>query len=66
LQRRAEERRVALPDEASTGYARSFFSGGQTKWQGQAYYWFFSSLMLVAAVLYIPFARFYSLKSNDA
>lgn len=66
LQRRAEERRVALRDEASTGYARSFFSGGQTKWQGQAYYWFFSSLMLVAAVLYIPFARFYSLKSNDA
>lgn len=62
LHRRAQEMGVALAGEASTGYTVTRFSGGQTKWEGQAYYWFFTVLMLAASILYIPFAWMYRVK----
>lgn len=62
LHRRAQEMGVELAGEESTGYTVSRFSGGQTKWEGQAYYWFFTLLMLVASILYIPFAWMYRVK----
>jgi POT family proton-dependent oligopeptide transporter len=54
----------AKPPKASgVGYEISYFSGGQTKLEGRSYYWFFTRLMLVFAVIYIPFAMLYRPKS---
>ena len=40
----------------NTSYEKEYFSGGQTQLEGTAYFRFFTILMLVAAVIYIPFA----------
>ena len=32
------------------------YTGGQPKLEGPAYYWFFTGLMLAAAILFVPYA----------
>jgi proton-dependent oligopeptide transporter, POT family len=44
-------------------YERSNFSGGQTKLTGSSYFRFYTILVLVAAVAFIPFALFYKPKN---
>ncbi len=39
------------------------FSGGQPKLQGAAYFWFFSALMGLTAILFVPFAMLYRPKN---
>ena len=48
---------------AVAGFARTEFSGGQSKLEGAAYFRFFTWLILGTAVLYIPFACLYRPKS---
>jgi POT family proton-dependent oligopeptide transporter len=63
LENRGRELGVTTKKESSTTYDKSYFSGGQTKLEGQRYYRFFTVLMLVFAVLYIPFAMLYRPKA---
>ena len=63
LENRGRELGVETKKESSTTYDKSYFSGGQTKLEGQHYYRFFTVLMLVFAVLYIPFAMLYRPKA---
>jgi POT family proton-dependent oligopeptide transporter len=63
LENRGRELGVETKKESSTTYDKSYFSGGQTKLEGQRYYRFFTVLMLVFAVLYIPFAMLYRPKA---
>jgi proton-dependent oligopeptide transporter, POT family len=42
-----------------SGFKRSEFCGGQSRLEGAAYFRFFGYLVLVAALLFIPFAWFY-------
>jgi POT family proton-dependent oligopeptide transporter len=44
-------------------YSQTTFAGGQVRLQGAAYFWFFSSLMGVTAILFIPFAMIYRQKN---
>jgi proton-dependent oligopeptide transporter, POT family len=44
-------------------YTKTTFSGGQPKLQGAKYFWFFSGLMGLTAILFIPFAMLYRPKS---
>ncbi len=41
----------------------TYYAGGQTSLEGAAYFWFFTKLMLVTAVVFIPFSLFYKPKS---
>ena len=41
----------------------AYYAGGQTKLEGAAYFWFFTKLMLVTAVVFIPFALLYRPKT---
>jgi len=54
---------VKPKQESGIGFDKSYFSGGQTKLEGQAYYRFFTVLMLAFALIYIPFAVIYRPKS---
>jgi POT family proton-dependent oligopeptide transporter len=63
IDRRAQELGVKPKKETSVGYDMAYFSGGQTKWEGQSYYRFFTILMLIFALLYVPFAMLYRPKS---
>ncbi len=40
-------------------YKQTTFSGGQVRLQGASYFWFFTSLMGVTAILFVPFAMVY-------
>jgi proton-dependent oligopeptide transporter, POT family len=44
-------------------YTKTTFCGGQPKLQGATYFWFFSGLMGVTAILFIPFAMIYRPKN---
>lgn len=44
-------------------YTKTTFSGGQPKLQGAKYFWFFSALMGITAILFIPFAMIYRPKN---
>jgi len=62
LDRRREA--LGLPteaDQAASGptIARDYFVGGLVKLEGAAYFWFFSGLMLAAAVLFLIVAKLY-------
>ncbi|MCB1202652.1 MAG: MFS transporter [Verrucomicrobiae bacterium] len=62
LDRRREE--LGLPTEADTAatgptISREYFVGGLVKLEGAAYFWFFSGLMLAAAVLFLIVAKLY-------
>jgi len=45
------------------GFKRNEFSGGQSKLEGAAYFRFFTWLILVTTLIYIPFAYFYKPKT---
>ncbi len=56
--------RFGLPTEAEVAasgptVSREYFVGGQVKLEGAAYFWFFSGLMLAAALLFLVVAKFY-------
>ncbi len=56
--------KLGLPTEADIAASgptltRDYFVGGQVKLEGAAYYWFFSGLMLAAALLFLVVAKFY-------
>ncbi len=62
LDRRREK--LGLPTEAEVATAgatisREYFVGGQVKLEGAAYFWFFSGLMLAAALLFLVVAKLY-------
>lgn len=59
--RKAELGIVDKPGES--GFTRTEFSGGQSKLEGAAYFRFFTLLVLVTTVIYIPFAWFYRPKT---
>lgn len=44
-------------------FTQTIFSGGQPKLQGASYFWFFSGLMAITAILFIPFAMLYRPKT---
>ena len=52
--------------------SRNYFVGGQVKLEGASYFWFFSGLMLAAALLFVVVAKLYKPKeyyheeANDA
>jgi proton-dependent oligopeptide transporter, POT family len=60
---RAQKLGKKAPEEKHVGYDVSYFSGGQTKLEGRSYYQFFTVLMLIFAVIYVPFAMLYRPKS---
>ncbi len=37
----------------------SYYAGGGTRMEGASYFWFFTRLMLVTAIIFIPYALFY-------
>ncbi len=37
----------------------SYYAGGGTRMEGASYFWFFTQLMLVTAIIFIPYALFY-------
>lgn len=49
--------------ESTEAYKVSYYAGGQTSLEGADYFWFFTKLMLVTAVIFIPFSLFYKPKS---
>lgn len=62
LDRRREQ--LGLPTEAEIlesgpTVSRDYFVGGQVKLEGAAYFWFFSGLMLAAALLFLVVAKLY-------
>ncbi|MBB22545.1 MAG: MFS transporter [Roseibacillus sp.] len=40
-------------------YDRTVFAGGGERLEGASYYWFFTALMFLTAIIFIPYARFY-------
>ena len=40
-------------------YDRSVFAGGGERLEGASYYWFFTALMFLTAIIFIPYAQFY-------
>eukprot|EP00903_Cladosiphon_okamuranus_P003830 g3828.t1 len=50
-------------EEAGSSFSTTTFSGGQVRWRGASYFWFFSALMGATAVLFIPFSMVYRPKS---
>lgn len=63
IDRRAQALGVKPKKDTMVGYDISYFSGGQTKLEGQQYFRFFTILMLIFAVVYVPFAMLYRPKS---
>jgi POT family proton-dependent oligopeptide transporter len=62
LDRRRE--RLGLPTEAEIAasgptISRDYFVGGQVRLEGASYFWFFSGLMLAAALLFLVVAKLY-------
>ena len=44
--------------DSDSPISTSAYTGGQPKLEGPAYYWFFTGLMLAAAILFVPYAIF--------
>ncbi len=40
-----------------------YYAGGQTKLEGAAYFWFFTKLMLITAIIFVPFSLCYKPKT---
>jgi len=45
-------------EDSDSPISKSAYTGGQPKLEGPAYYWFFTGLMLTAAILFVPYAIF--------
>lgn len=41
----------------SSPFTHEFITGGQSKLEGASYFWFFTALMTITAILFIPVAR---------
>ena len=65
LSLRKKELGIKPADDGGAGesFVKTTFSGGQVRLQGADYFWFFSALMGVTALLFIPFAILYKPKS---
>ena len=51
---------LGIKDEpVKAGFKRTEFSGGQSKLEGAAYFRFFTVLVIVTAVIFVPFAMMY-------
>ncbi len=61
--RKAELDVKASEDGTGESFKQTTFAGGQVRLQGAAYFWFFSALMGVTAILFIPFAMIYRPKN---
>lgn len=62
LDRRKEMLGVSMEEEETDDeitYSRTAFAGGGERLEGAAYYWFFTILMFITALLFIPYAWFY-------
>ncbi len=58
-----EESGKTTPESNDDPIATSYFAGGQTKLEGASYFWFFTKLMLITAILFIPFSILYKPKT---
>ena len=63
-----EKKRLGMLDEPTDENSASplsthYYAGGQTKLEGAAYFWFFTKLMLVTAIVFVPFALLYRPKT---
>jgi POT family proton-dependent oligopeptide transporter len=54
---------IAEAQTAEERFTKTTFCGGQPKLQGAKYFWFFSVLMGITAILFIPFAMIYRPKN---
>jgi len=61
--RKAELGITTSENGAGEAFKQTTFAGGQVRLQGAAYFWFFSALMGVTAILFIPFALIYRPKN---
>lgn len=61
LERRKEEigYQDEMDQEDAGEFRRTFFAGGGERLEGASYYWFFTILMFITALLFIPYAWFY-------
>ena len=60
----SRKEKLGLPTEAEIAesgpvISRDYFVGGQVKLEGASYFWFFSGLMLAAALLFLVVAKLY-------
>ena len=63
-----EKKRLGMLDQAPANdrgmlLQSVYYAGGQTKLEGAAYFWFFTKLMLVTAIVFIPFSLCYKPKT---
>jgi POT family proton-dependent oligopeptide transporter len=66
LASRKQELGVKSSGEQKSGedlFTKTTFCGGQPRLQGAMYFWFFSGLMGITAILFIPFAMIYRPKN---
>lgn len=61
LERRKEKLgyKDELDEEEAEEFHRTFFAGGGERLEGADYYWFFTILMFITALLFIPYAWLY-------
>ena len=50
-------------DNAAGNYSRTPFAGGGERLEGARYYWFFTVLMIVTALIFIPYSLLYKGKA---
>ena len=48
-----------MNQEDAGEFIRTFFAGGGERLEGASYYWFFTILMFITAVVFIPYACLY-------
>jgi POT family proton-dependent oligopeptide transporter len=65
IEKRKKELKMKASDdqEENEFFTITAFCGGQPKLQGATYFWFFSALMGLTAVLFVPFAMLYRPKN---
>jgi len=53
------------PDQATakSPIETTYYAGGQTKLEGAAYFWFFTILMLITSIIFIPYSLTYKTKT---
>ena len=61
LETRKEALGIATKDKSGAApvMSRNYFVGGQVKLEGASYFWFFTGLMMVSAVLFVVVAKLY-------